>query len=79
MLEDFRPDLVVAFPGGRGTADMVRRADGAEVPIMAGGRPWEGVTGDLLEALEERAAIREYDGGLHRLEAERAAAEDLRK
>jgi hypothetical protein len=26
MLEDFRPDLVVAFPGGRGTAYMVRRA-----------------------------------------------------
>ena len=26
MLEDGHPDLVVAFPGGRGTADMVKRA-----------------------------------------------------
>jgi hypothetical protein len=33
MLDDGKPDLVVAFPGGRGTADMVRRArnDGFEV------------------------------------------------
>ena len=28
----FKPDLVVAFPGGRGTADMVRRARKAGVP-----------------------------------------------
>ncbi len=26
MLDKFKPQLVVAFPGGRGTADMVRRA-----------------------------------------------------
>lgn len=26
MLDQFQPDAVVAFPGGRGTADMVRRA-----------------------------------------------------
>lgn len=26
MLEDSRPDIVVAFPGGRGTQDMVDRA-----------------------------------------------------
>lgn len=26
MLVDARPDLVLAFPGGRGTADMLRRA-----------------------------------------------------
>jgi hypothetical protein len=26
MLEDSRPDLVVAFPGGRCTADDIRRA-----------------------------------------------------
>src|SRR5262249_150522 len=25
MLEEGKPDLVLAFPGGRGTADMVRR------------------------------------------------------
>lgn len=26
MLDDARPDVVISFPGGRGTADMVRRA-----------------------------------------------------
>lgn len=33
MLEEGKPDLVVAFPGGRGTADMVRRSKLAGVPI----------------------------------------------
>lgn len=27
-------DLVVAFPGGRGTADMVKRAKAADVPVL---------------------------------------------
>lgn len=26
MLDEHHPDLVIAFPGGKGTADMVRRA-----------------------------------------------------
>jgi YspA, cpYpsA-related SLOG family len=30
---DERPDLVVAFPGSRGTADMVRRAKAAGIPV----------------------------------------------
>lgn len=34
MLADGRPDLVIAFPGGRGTADMVRRAAAAGVPVV---------------------------------------------
>lgn len=33
MLDEGKPDRVVAFPGGRGTADMVRRAEKAGVPI----------------------------------------------
>lgn len=33
MLINGRPDLVIAFPGGRGTADMVRRARAAGVPV----------------------------------------------
>lgn len=28
------PDAVVAFPGGRGTADMVRRAREAGIPVV---------------------------------------------
>lgn len=34
MLEEGKPDVVVAFPGGRGTADMVRRAKVAGVPVI---------------------------------------------
>lgn len=34
MLDDFKPDAVVAFPGGRGTADMVRRACDAGVRVI---------------------------------------------
>ena len=33
MLDEGKPDLVVAFPGGRGTADMVRRAEKAGVEV----------------------------------------------
>jgi hypothetical protein len=36
MLDEGKPDLVVAFPGGRGTADMVSvaRAKGIEVIVI---------------------------------------------
>jgi len=34
MLDQGKPDLVVAFPGERGTADMVRRARAAGVRIL---------------------------------------------
>ena len=34
MLDEGRPDLVAAFPGGRGTADMVARATLAGVPVL---------------------------------------------
>ena len=33
MLRDGRPDLVVAFPGGKGTAHMVGLAKAAGVPV----------------------------------------------
>jgi hypothetical protein len=33
MLKQGKPDLVIAFPGGKGTADMVRRAEAAGVPV----------------------------------------------
>ena len=33
MLQTQRPDLVLAFPGGRGTADMVRKARAAGVEV----------------------------------------------
>jgi hypothetical protein len=34
MLDEGRPDLVLAFPGGDGTADMVRKARKAGVPVQ---------------------------------------------
>lgn len=33
MLDEGKPDLVVAFPGGNGTADMIRRAKRAGVQV----------------------------------------------
>lgn len=33
MLDDYFPEAVLAFPGGTGTADMVRRALAAGLPV----------------------------------------------
>ena len=33
MIDHGKPDALVAFPGGRGTADMVARAKAANIPI----------------------------------------------
>lgn len=34
MLAEGRPDLVIGFPGGRGTADMMRKARKAGVEVI---------------------------------------------
>jgi hypothetical protein len=34
MLREGKPTLVIAFPGGRGTANMVERAKRASVPVL---------------------------------------------
>jgi hypothetical protein len=34
MLDVGKPDVVYAFPGGRGTADMVRRANKAGIEVQ---------------------------------------------
>lgn len=34
MLDEGKPELVVAFPGGRGTADMCRRAEKAGIKVV---------------------------------------------
>lgn len=34
MLSELKPQLVLAFPGGRGTADMVRKAREANVEVI---------------------------------------------
>ena len=33
MIVESKPDLVIAFPGGEGTADLVSRAKAAGVPV----------------------------------------------
>lgn len=33
MIREGKPDLVVAFPGGDGTADCVQRAHNAHIPV----------------------------------------------
>lgn len=40
MIEEGKPDGVVAFLGGRGTADMIRAAKDAGLPVMCPG--WGG-------------------------------------
>jgi hypothetical protein len=37
MLSEGRPEAVVAFPGGAGTADMVAKAEAARVPVWKTG------------------------------------------
>lgn len=34
MIDEGKPDLVVAFPGGKGTADMVKRAKKAGIKVI---------------------------------------------
>lgn len=34
MIEEGRPDLVIAFPGGIGTADMIRQAEEASIRVI---------------------------------------------
>jgi len=35
MLDEGKPELVVSFPGGRGTADMVRRVRAAGIEVIS--------------------------------------------
>ncbi len=39
MLRDGRPELVVAFPGGKGTAHMVKLARAAGVTVLEPAEP----------------------------------------
>jgi SLOG family YspA-like protein len=34
MLKESKPDLVLAFPGGRGTANMISQAKLADIPVL---------------------------------------------
>lgn len=49
MLDEGKPDLVVAFPGGKGTADMVKRALAYGVRVIR-------VDGDLADTSTKEGA-----------------------
>jgi hypothetical protein len=34
MLEEGKPHMVIAFPGGKGTSDMIQQAESANVPVV---------------------------------------------
>ena len=34
MIDEAKADLVIAFPGGKGTADLVTRAKKAQIPVI---------------------------------------------
>lgn len=34
MIDEEKPDLGVGFPGGKGTADMLRRLKAANIPVL---------------------------------------------
>lgn len=51
MLDLGKPGVVLAAPGGRGTADMVERARRAHIPVRhveVGQLPWSDEFGDLI-------------------------------
>lgn len=73
MLDEGKPDLVVAFPGGRGTTDMVRKSVKASVDVHLVGVHLQLLTPDQVDEYQERAAIIEHDGGLGRQYAEEEA------
>lgn len=50
MIDEQKPTLVVAFPGGRGTADMVRRARAAGIEVIEVNDARDGATDSLAGA-----------------------------
>ncbi|QCI66986.1 DUF2493 domain-containing protein [Phreatobacter stygius] len=57
MLEDSRPDVLLAFPGGRDTADLVRLARVAATPVRLApaGRPGCGAEAKSSDSPEGRS------------------------
>ena len=60
MLGEGQPDVVVAFPGGRGTANMVKQARAAGVLVDASGPVIGVMTGNLLSRARARARPRSH-------------------
>ncbi|VDS07601.1 hypothetical protein PARHAE_00778 [Paracoccus haematequi] len=42
MIDEHQPNALIAFPGGRGTDDMIKRAKEAGLPVYRPVKPMEG-------------------------------------
>jgi hypothetical protein len=58
MIDRWEPSMVLAFPGGRGTADMVRRARKAGVPVEHAAREAKDAADALRRELRDNADLR---------------------
>lgn len=68
MLEQCKPQLVLAFPGGKGTASMVRIARAAGVPVvmvhsLASLARTKGRLGEVVELVKGQASGRVAEAG----------------
>jgi hypothetical protein len=61
MLEEGKPSHVLAFPGGRGTADMVRRARAAGVQVITASCDTHPKDGDVEQAPLVSGAVPKAD------------------
>lgn len=63
MLREGKPDLVMAFPGGSGTADMIRKAMAAGVRVYMPADPAEAERTRARFDAEDAAALTNGRGG----------------
>jgi YspA, cpYpsA-related SLOG family len=72
MLADSRPDFVIAFPGGRNTADLVAKASAVGLPVLHAA--WKNKAEDLRRVCVSGGA--ETTGLVSRHGEQRAVASD---
>lgn len=73
-----RDALVLALQAERSSAPPPRHSGNPSMTPLRSGADFEPFAREgAREAFEERAGIREFDGGLHRPEAEQGAAADI--
>jgi hypothetical protein len=61
MLDRGKPELAVGFPGGNGTKDMLRKALGADVPVLKVGA--DGAIRQWVKRVDVEEAINERETG----------------
>jgi hypothetical protein len=77
MIDEGKPDLVVAFTGGYGTADMTRRAIDAGIEVI---KVFDDrLTVDQQDEYEERSAIMQFDACMTKEQAESEAMKRIKE